>query len=50
MRTMTHFKTQFLTLASVAQSLSVRPFIASTESREFKYYIGVRNRTRQCAL
>ena len=50
MRIMTHIKTQTLTLLSVAQFLSVRPIFASTESQESKYDIGVRNRTRQCAL
>ena len=47
---MTHIKTQIITLVPVAQFLSVRPIFASTESQESKYYIGVRNRMRQCAL
>ena len=50
MRIRTHFKTRIITLVSVAQSLSVRPIFASTESQESKYYIGVHNRTWQCAL
>ena len=50
MRIMTHFKTQIITLVPVAQSLSVRPIFASSESEEFISYIGVGNRLRQCTL
>ena len=47
---MTHFKTRIITLVPVAQSLSVRPIFASSESEEFISYIGVGNRWRQCTL
>ena len=47
---MTLIKTQIITLVHLAQILSVRPIFASTESQESKYYIGVRNRMRQCTL
>ena len=49
MRTMTFFKTWFLTLVSVVQSLSVRPFFASTESQEYNSDIVSHNITRNCA-
>ena len=41
---------QFLSLVYEVQSGLVIPFFASTESQEFNYGIGARNRTRHCAL
>ena len=39
-----------LSLVFVVQSGNVIPFFASTEPQQFNYDIGVRNKTRHCAL